>query len=176
MEHESELLKGKVAVVSGVGPGLGRRAAVRLAANGADVALGARRQSSLDDVASEIEALGRRVVTLSTDITYTDQCDALCALAAKELGRVDVLVNNAFRFDAFQEFEDVDHCPMGKNYRDKCFWFVANDEGSVAVFDSGRRWLGDYGGVARCAKAPTTTRWVCHFERRFAHSNQSLGV
>jgi NAD(P)-dependent dehydrogenase (short-subunit alcohol dehydrogenase family) len=108
MEQESELLKGKVAIVSGVGPGLGRRAAVRLAANGADLVLGARRQSSLDDVAQEIKALGRKVVTLSTDINDEEQCAALCALAQQELGSVDVLVNNAFRFDAFQKFEDVD--------------------------------------------------------------------
>ena len=108
MEAESTLLEGKVAVVSGIGPGLGRRAAVRLAANGADLVLGARRQSSLDEVASEIEALGRRVITLSTDITDVAQCEALGAAAAAEFGRVDVLVNNAFRFDAFQSFEDVD--------------------------------------------------------------------
>ncbi|MEI8049892.1 MAG: SDR family oxidoreductase [Actinomycetes bacterium] len=108
MEIESSLLEGKVAIVSGIGPGLGRRAAVRLAANGADLAIGARRQSSLDDVAHEIEALGRKVITLPTDITSVDQCEALCAAAAKEFGRVDVLVNNAFRFDAFQTFEDVD--------------------------------------------------------------------
>ena len=108
MEQESELLKGKVAIVSGVGPGLGRRAAVRLAANGADLVLGARRQSSLDDVAQEIKALGRKVVTLSTDINDEEQCAALCVLAQQELGSVDVLVNNEFRFDAFQKFEDVD--------------------------------------------------------------------
>ena len=108
MEVESTLLEGKVAIVSGIGPGLGRRAAVRLAANGADVALGARRKSTLDDVAAEIEALGRRVVTLSTDISDADQCAALCQLAASELGRVDVLVNNAFRYDAFLSFEDVE--------------------------------------------------------------------
>ena len=52
------LLEGKVCVVSGVGPGLGRRAAVALAAHGADVVLAARRQSTLDEVAAEVEALG----------------------------------------------------------------------------------------------------------------------
>ena len=90
MEAESTLLEGKVAVVSGIGPGLGRRAAVRLAANGADLVLGARRQSSLDEVAAEIEALGRKVITLSTDITDVDQCEALGAAAAAEFGRVDI--------------------------------------------------------------------------------------
>jgi NAD(P)-dependent dehydrogenase (short-subunit alcohol dehydrogenase family) len=108
MEAESTLLEGKVAVVSGIGPGLGRRAAVRLAANGADLVLGARRQSSLDEVAAEIEALGRRVLTLPTDITNVEQCKALGAAAVAEFGHVDILVNNAFRFDAFQSFEDVD--------------------------------------------------------------------
>ena len=108
MEIESTLLEGKVCVVSGIGPGLGRRAAVRLAANVADIAIGARRQSSLDDVAAEIEALGRKVIGVPTDISNVEDCERLCATAAKELGRIDVLVNNAFRFDAFQTFEDVD--------------------------------------------------------------------
>ena len=108
MEIESTLLEGKVAVVSGIGPGLGRRAAVRLAANGADVAIGARTQENLDAVATEIEALGRRVVTVRTDISKVEDCEKLCATAAAELGGLDVLVNNAFRFDAFQSFEDVD--------------------------------------------------------------------
>jgi NAD(P)-dependent dehydrogenase (short-subunit alcohol dehydrogenase family) len=108
VNEESRILEGRVAIVSGIGPGLGRRAAVRLAANGADLAIGARRQSSLDEVAHEIKAMGRRVITLPTDITDSEQCGALAAAAAKEFGRIDVLVNNAFRFDAFQSFEDVD--------------------------------------------------------------------
>ncbi len=104
----SNLLAGKVAIVSGIGPGLGRQAALALAAHGADLALGARKQRSLDAVAEEVAAIGSRVVTLSTDITDQAQCDALAAKAASELGRVDVLVNNAFRFDVFQSFADVD--------------------------------------------------------------------
>jgi NAD(P)-dependent dehydrogenase (short-subunit alcohol dehydrogenase family) len=107
-ERLSTLLEGKVAIVSGIGPGLGRRAAVALAQHGADLALGARKQASLDAVAEEVAAFGGRVITLSTDITDPDQTQALADTAAKELGKVDVLVNNAFAFDAFQSFEDVD--------------------------------------------------------------------
>ena len=53
----SNLLQGKVAIVSGIGPGLGRQAALALAAHGADLVLGARKQASLDAVAEEVAAI-----------------------------------------------------------------------------------------------------------------------
>ena len=102
------LLEGKVCVVWGVGPGLGRRAAVALAAHGADVVLAARRQSNLDEVAAEVEALGVRALAVPTNIVDVEQCERVMSLARSELGGVDVLVNNAFRFDVFQTFEEVD--------------------------------------------------------------------
>src|SRR5580698_2513835 len=102
------LLSGKVCVVSGVGPGLGRQAARALAAHGADLVLAARRQSTLDEVAGELSELGTRCLTVPTDITDPEACAALMEAAASAFGGVDVLVNNAFRFDAFQSFEDVD--------------------------------------------------------------------
>ncbi len=106
--RRSDLLSGKVCVVSGAGPGLGRQAALLLAAHGADVVLAARRQKILDEVAAEVEAAGARVLAVPTDITDPDQCARLAATAERELGGIDVLVNNAFRFDVFQTFEDVD--------------------------------------------------------------------
>ncbi|HTU37341.1 MAG TPA: SDR family oxidoreductase [Acidimicrobiales bacterium] len=102
------LLAGKVCVVSGVGPGLGRQAARALAEHGADLVLAARRQATLDDVAAEVSALGARVITVPTDITDADACARLMAAGSAEFGGIDVLVNNAFRFDAFQSFEEVD--------------------------------------------------------------------
>ena len=102
------LLSGKVCVVSGVGPGLGRRAAAALAAHGADLVLAARRQSTLDDVLAEVSSLGARAITVPTDITDPEACARLMAAATEEFGGIDVLVNNAFRFDAFKSFEDVD--------------------------------------------------------------------
>lgn len=102
------LLSGKVCVVSGVGPGLGRQAAKALAAHGADLVLAARRQSTLDEVQEEVAQLGARSITVPTDITDAEACARLMASGAEEFGGIDVLVNNAFRFDAFQSFEDVD--------------------------------------------------------------------
>jgi NAD(P)-dependent dehydrogenase (short-subunit alcohol dehydrogenase family) len=102
------LLSGKVCVVSGVGPGLGRQAARALAAHGADLVLAARRQSTLDDVLAEVADIGARAITVPTNITDPEACAGLMAAATEEFGGVDVLVNNAFRFDAFQSFEDVD--------------------------------------------------------------------
>jgi NAD(P)-dependent dehydrogenase (short-subunit alcohol dehydrogenase family) len=104
----SSLLAGKVCVVSGVGPGLGRQAALLLASHRADVVLAARRQATLDEVAGEVAALGGRVLAVSTDITKEEQCNRVMEAATAELGGVDVLVNNAFRYDVFKSFEDVD--------------------------------------------------------------------
>src|ERR1700677_509448 len=104
----SGLLSGKVCVVSGVGPGLGRQAAKALAAHGADLVLAARRQSSLDEVLAEVSSQGARAVAVPTDITDPDACARLMSAGVEEFGGIDVLVNNAFRFDAFQSFEDVD--------------------------------------------------------------------
>ena len=102
------LLSDKVCVVAGVGPGLGRQAAKALAAHGADLVLAARRQSTLDEVLAEVSALGARAITVPTDITDPEACARLMAAGVEEFGGIDVLVNNAFRFDAFQSFEDVD--------------------------------------------------------------------
>ncbi len=102
------LLSGKVCVVSGVGPGLGRRADTALASHGADLVLVARRLTTLDEVMAEVSALGARATTVPTDITDPDACARLMAAGVEEFGGIDVLVNNAFRFDAFQSFEDVD--------------------------------------------------------------------
>jgi NAD(P)-dependent dehydrogenase (short-subunit alcohol dehydrogenase family) len=104
----SELLRGKAAIVSGVGPGLGKEIAVAFAREGADVALGARTEPYLEDVRGEIEALGRRAVSVPTDITDAEQCARLVDTAVTELGRLDVVVHNAFAGDVFQLFERVD--------------------------------------------------------------------
>lgn len=103
------LLEGRVAVVSGIGPGMGRAIALELARAGADVALAARRESSMAPVAEEITALGRRSLAVPTDITDERACRALVDAAAAELGGVGVLVNNAFAEEDWHDpFEGFD--------------------------------------------------------------------
>jgi NAD(P)-dependent dehydrogenase (short-subunit alcohol dehydrogenase family) len=102
------LLDGKTAIVSGIGPGMGRDISLALAAQGADVALAARTASRLESVAKEVEALGRRVVCVPTDITSTGDCERLAARALDAFGRIDVLVNNAFHPGTYAPFEDLD--------------------------------------------------------------------
>ena len=91
------LLEGKVAVIAGVGPGLGRAAALALASHGADVALGARSTDTAEQVAAEVRALGRRAVVAACDMTDADACNRFAATAREELGRIDSLVVNGFR-------------------------------------------------------------------------------
>lgn len=102
------LLEGKVAIVSGIGPGMGRDISLRLAAEGADLAIGARTESRLDEVAREVEALGRRVVKVRTDISQDADCAALVERCVAELGGIDILVNNAFHNGTMKRFEDDD--------------------------------------------------------------------
>lgn len=102
------LLDGKVAVVSGLGPGLGRDIALALAREGAELAMGARGEEHMTDVAAEIEAMGRTAVCVPTDISDADQCAALAVRARDELGRIDILVNNAYSGGTFTTFEDSD--------------------------------------------------------------------
>ena len=87
-------LDGKVAVVTGAGKGIGRGIALCLAEAGADLVLGARTRSDLDEVAAAVQGRGRRAVVVPVDVTIGEQLDLLVA-AAKELGGLDVWVNNA---------------------------------------------------------------------------------
>lgn len=93
----TNLLDGKVVVISGVGPGLGTTLARRCASEGADLVLAARSADRLDDVAKQIVDLGRKAVAVPTDITDDAQVSNLVDSTLQAYGKVDVLVNNAFR-------------------------------------------------------------------------------
>jgi len=87
--------EGKKALVTGGGRGIGRAIALAFARQGADVAIAARSQDELDGVAREIENVGRKAVTLRIDMEHTDKVTDMVNKAARELGGLDVLVNNA---------------------------------------------------------------------------------
>jgi meso-butanediol dehydrogenase / (S,S)-butanediol dehydrogenase / diacetyl reductase len=90
-----EPLKGKHALVTGGGRGIGRSIALALARAGADVAVAARTREQLDAVAGEIRALGRRAFAVPIDLTKRDHIEERVNQAAEQLGGLDILVNNA---------------------------------------------------------------------------------
>ena len=88
-------LTGTTALVTGASSGIGEATAVALAAQGAAVALVARRKDRLEDLAARITADGGRALVLEADITRQTAAQDVVEQAVAQLGRLDVLVNNA---------------------------------------------------------------------------------
>jgi NADP-dependent 3-hydroxy acid dehydrogenase YdfG len=88
-------INGKVIVITGASSGMGKAISITLAAHGAKVVLGARRQDHLEVVAAQIRENGGEVVFLKTDVTQHTNVNALAALAQHEFGQIDVMINNA---------------------------------------------------------------------------------
>ena len=89
-------LTGKVALITGGSEGIGKAAAISMAAEGARVAICARRPELLESAADEIRAAtGGEVMAVPTDVTEPDQLRALFNKLIESYGRIDILVNNA---------------------------------------------------------------------------------
>jgi NADP-dependent 3-hydroxy acid dehydrogenase YdfG len=88
-------LEGTVALVTGASSGIGEATARALAGSGAAVALVARRRERLDQLAGEITGNGGRALVLETDVTQRDQAEKAVERAVSELGRLDIVINNA---------------------------------------------------------------------------------
>jgi len=101
-----KLLDGKVAIVTGVGPGIGQAAAVMMAEQGANVALGARSEEKLQALADEIGP--DKALPHVTNIADADSCNALAQATFDRFGRIDILVQNAFMHPPFNTIEESD--------------------------------------------------------------------
>jgi clavulanate-9-aldehyde reducatase len=88
-------LDGRVAAITGASSGIGEATALALAAAGAAVAIGARREDRLSDLASRIEGDGGRALALPVDVADEDSARSFVTEAHSQLGGLDILVNNA---------------------------------------------------------------------------------
>ncbi|MFB9862694.1 3-ketoacyl-ACP reductase [Rufibacter immobilis] len=102
-----ESLKGKTALVTGAGKGIGRAVAIALAKEGVNVALLARTQADLEKVASEIEDLGIDISIVTADVTNINSVNEAVEQVQQELGFIDILINNAGTA-AFGKFLDME--------------------------------------------------------------------
>ena len=113
-------LGGKVAIITGGSEGLGRAAAERLAAEGARVAICARRPDVLEQAAAGIRRTGGQVLARSVDVTKADQIDTFVNEVVREWGGVDILLNNAGT-SAAASFEAVDDAAWQHDFELKLF-------------------------------------------------------
>ena len=88
-------LSGRVALVTGASQGIGRACALALAMDGASVALAARNEEKLKQVAAEISAAGRQAELFRMDVSNEDDIKAACKQAIAKFGKIDILINNA---------------------------------------------------------------------------------
>jgi 3-oxoacyl-[acyl-carrier protein] reductase len=102
-------LRGKTALVLAASKGLGRASAKALAAEGADVVIGARNKEQLDKTADEIRAVSKgKVMAITVDVKELKAVENFVAIAAETFGKIDILVNNAGGppFGMFESFDD----------------------------------------------------------------------
>jgi NAD(P)-dependent dehydrogenase (short-subunit alcohol dehydrogenase family) len=124
----SVLLEGRVALVAGAGPGLGREIALSLAGQGADVVVGSDRAERVAAVADEIRGLGRRAEALPLDPGDAESCASVLKACRETFGGLDVLVANAVRWpiDAAEPLGTLDAAVWDQALR-------ANLEGTAAT-------------------------------------------
>jgi len=88
-------LSGRVALVTGASQGIGRTVALRLAKDGATVAVAARNQEKLNELVSEINTAGGKAAAFALDVADEEQVKATIKSVIAQFGKVDILVNNA---------------------------------------------------------------------------------
>ncbi len=97
MENSNFDLRGKSAVVTGGGKGIGRAISLGLAASGASVIVAARTKQEIESVAEEIKKAGGKAIAVQADLTVNEQLENVVNAAINAFGKIDILVNNAAR-------------------------------------------------------------------------------
>jgi NAD(P)-dependent dehydrogenase (short-subunit alcohol dehydrogenase family) len=102
------LLKDKVVIITGIGPGMGRKLALESAKVGAKLVLAARSKDFLEGVAAEVRSAGGHAIAVTADVSKQEDCDRIAAAAIAEYGQLDGLVNSAYGSGPFVPFEESD--------------------------------------------------------------------
>jgi NAD(P)-dependent dehydrogenase (short-subunit alcohol dehydrogenase family) len=98
---------GKVALITGGSRGLGKEMALAMAERGADVVVTSRKADACEEVAGQIEAMGRQALPYGCHVGHWDEIDALVDAAYAKFGKVDILVNNAGMSPLYPKLTDV---------------------------------------------------------------------
>ena len=112
-------LKGRVALITGGDSGIGRAVAIAFAREGADVVIAhLAEEEDAAETKRQVEAAGRRAVTVAADLVDEAGCRAVVDAAVRAFGRIDVLVNNAAHQDkTVESFEELDAARVERTFR-----------------------------------------------------------
>lgn len=129
------LLKDKVVIVSGIGPGLGQELAYGAAREGAKIAIAARSTDLLNKLKEEIGKKSE-VIAIPCDITKPEECKNLVDETVKKYGKLDGLINSAYRAGDFKEIKDSDFSDWQDTMNTNFFWNHESNDGSSKGNDS----------------------------------------
>jgi len=166
------LLKNKVVIISGIGPGLGIELALCAAREGAKaLVLAARTASKLSDASKQVKALGLGTETLEvvTDISKVDDCDNLAKQAFDTFGRIDGLINSAYIPGSFGSWEKWKFDDWRKTLDVNLF-------GSMQLSRSVARYMKQQGGGAIVMVNSMVTKRVIGNQAGYATSKGALTV
>ena len=141
------LFSGKSVIITGASRGIGRELALQLADQGAYLTLAARDADLLYQTADLCRKKGGKAITVTTDVSIEQQCQALISRAYEEFGQIDMLINNAGIADKAR-FEDLSGLSAGETVMRVNFWgsvyctyyalpFLKRTEGRIVVLNSG---------------------------------------
>lgn len=140
-DYPSFRLDGQTALVTGAARGLGRTISLSLAHAGADVALGLRIGSDAEDLAAEIEGMGRRTHRVQMDLLDLDQVGSAVEEVRQAFGRIDILVNNAGGGPEEQAAEDWTEADFDATFdvNVKGLFFASQEVARVMIAQGGGR-------------------------------------
>jgi NAD(P)-dependent dehydrogenase (short-subunit alcohol dehydrogenase family) len=159
----------RVAVVTGVGPGIGRSTALALAREGCDVVVAARRAEYLDEVVVELEASGVRGFAVPTDTGDVAQCRALVERAVERFGRLDVVVSSAAK-------GSPNHTIMRSDLDDWEQAWLVNVLGPLELFRAAVPHLAAVGGGSIVAVSTLAVRAINPGQGAYAATKAALTV
>jgi NAD(P)-dependent dehydrogenase (short-subunit alcohol dehydrogenase family) len=134
----SEKLKGKVALITGADSGIGRAVAVLFAREGADVAIAyLNEHSDAEETKAAVENEGRRCIVISGDVADSDFCREAVDRTTRQLGRLDVLVNNAAFQEHVNEFEDLTEAHFDRTIKTNLYGYFHMAKAAVPQMKPG---------------------------------------
>lgn len=134
----SEKLKDKVAIITGGDSGIGRAVAIAFAKEGADVAvLYLEEHKDAEETKRQVEQEGRRCITIAGDIGDESFCQQAVERTVRDLGRLDILVNNAAEQHETQSLDDISAQEIERTFRTNIFSYFFMAKHAVKHMQSG---------------------------------------